>query len=864
MNYEILMPKRETDGLPTDKGRWQAMEVVPAEGYVPFDPDPAKGLLLERFERRVRSAPDDPAIVTDEATASLAALNGQANAVAHRVLDFGLPPKSVVALFMAHGPAKVAAAIGVMKAGVAYTTVDPVHNDRGVADLFSHSAASIIVTDGENAGRGRRLVASTVTTIDMADISARLTAQNPGVTVAADDWARVVYTSGSTGTPKAVIRTHGNERDFALATQALSKIGVGDRVAFLQNFWSSHVLGPLIAGATLHPFDLRREGLGAMKAWMQRQEITYCEGILTGFRQFLDTLEPADRFPAMRAMTVTGEPLHREDIERFDLVFEQRAALTNLHASTEHPMISSFTPDRSALPLLAGVVPLGFPTPGTNPVLLGENGDSVQQGAIGEVAVRGTMLGAGYLHDPALSAKVWQRDPAMPGGLIARTGDLAMMDAKGCLHGRGRADQQAKIRGYRVVPGEIENVLVEHPAIRAAAVVRDQIKPGSDRLVGYIIAQTDSVPTTSELRGYLGRRLPDYMVPAVFMPVTDFDLTASGKIDRRALPPPAIDIHARSGDVVAPANDVEATIKEIWEELLGVAGLSVEDDFFLIGGDSVLAMTMFLKMEQRLERQLPFESLWLQGSTIRALAKTVSGDVPETDWGQALPMQTNGDKPALFFVSKHAVPVFCLSLIPYLGADQPVFGLPAKGVSGDALPDRRIEDMAAHCIAMMRQAQPDGPYRIMGHSNGGLVAFEAAQTLRRQGVDVSKLVILDSGMPGSARSLAAKVLRRPFRALRFGGSLVGQALGLSAPGGSATRQAAQTSAHFRYRPKPYPGDAVLILASERLNTTELVQRWRRLIKGDLVVAEVPGDHISMLQEPGIGELARTLMRLLED
>jgi len=855
---------RSIDGKPieAESGQWKSLAVTPASGYEALE---APGeLLLERFERRVRSTPDDAAIVTDAVTVSLAALNGQANAVAHRILELGLGPKSVVALFMAHGPAKIAAAIGVMKAGSAYTIVDPVHTDRGVADLIGHSAASIIITDGDNAGRCRRLADSRLTMIDIADMVEIPVSENPGSPFTADDHARIVYTSGSTGSPKAVIRTHGNERDFALATLALSKIGAGDRVAFLQNFWSSHVLGPLIAGASLHPFDLRCEGLGAMKAWLQRHEISYYEGILTGFRQFLDTLEPTDQFPALRAVTVTGEPLRREDVERFDRAFDRRVALTNLYASAEHPMISSFTPDRSALPRSAGVVPYGFPMPGTDLVLVDDHGDAVPQGTVGEIAVRGTMLSAGYWHDADLSAKAWPPDGAIAGARIYRSGDLAVIDEAGCLHGRGRVDQQIKIRGHRVMPDEIENLLVEHPAIQAAVVMRGQINAGSDRLIGYIVGQSESVPTTSELRGFLYRRLPSHMVPSVFMPVKRFDLTATGKVDRRLLPPPKIDLHARIGDAVAPANDVEAVLKEIWEDQLGVEGLSVEDDFFLIGGDSVTAMTMFLKLEQRLERELPFESLWLQGSTIRALAKTISGEAPAADWGQALPLQTNGDKPALFFVSKHAVPVFCLSLIPYLGADQPVYGLPAKGVGGDALPDRRIEDMAMHCIEMIRQVQPDGPYRIMGHSAAGLVAYEIAQILHNQGMEVSKLVILDSGMPGSVGKMAGKVLRKPFKAVRFAGSLIGQALGFSAPEGPVTRNAAQTGALFRYRPRPYPGEANLILAAERQNTAEVVRSWRRLVKGGLVVAEVPGNHLTMLKEPQIGELARILIRQLED
>ena len=847
-----------------DKKSWQATEVVPAEGYVALDPNPAKGLLIDRFEQAVAAAPDRAAVVTDANTLTMAELNGQANAIACRLLEFDLPPNTLIALTMTHGTEKVAAAIGVLKAAAAYVRIDPALADQGVRDLYLHVETSIVLTDAENIDRTKRLAPPSAAVIDATKIVDHPVAENPTCPVAADSYHAVHYTSGSTGKPKGVIHTHGTEFNTVLSVAVGRKLGPGDRVAFMQGFWTSNLFGALISGASLHPFDLPREGLGAMRAWLLRHRITYYHGILTGFRQLLAALQPDDYFPDMRVVSVAGEPVRRADVDRLERAFPRNCALINQYGATEQPSMTDFSVDRSAMPSDGDILPIGFSAPFMDVVLVDENFDRVGRGVVGEIVTRGTEHSPGYWREPELSARIWPPDPAAPGQRLYRTGDLAVMDDDGCLHGRGRADQQVKIRGHRVVPDEIENLLVEHPAIQAAVVVRDQTDSGGDRLVGYITGESNTIPTTSELRGYLGRRLPDYMVPSVFMPVTGFNLTASGKVDRRALPPPAIDIHARSTDTVAPANEVEAAIKVVWEDLLGEEGLSVEDDFFLIGGDSVLAMTMFLRMEQRLERQLPFEGLWLQGSTIRALAKTVSDGVPEVNWGQALPLQTNGDKPALFVVSQRSMPVFCLSLIPYFGSDQPVYGLPARGVGGDAPPDRRIEDMAAHCIAMMRQVQPEGPYRVMGHSAGGLVAFEIAQVLDRQGADVSKLVLLDSDMPGSTGRLAGKVLRQPAKAVRYAGSLIGQAFGGGASSGSVTRKAAKNSAYFRYRPKPYAGEAILVVASERQNTAELAQRWRRLARGGLVVAEVPGDHISMLQEPGIGELARALMRVLED
>jgi len=810
------------------------------------------------------AAPDRAAVITDSETLTLADVNGQANAIAVRLSEIDAPANSIIALFMAHGSEKISAALGVLKASSAFVSVDPAHTDQGVRDLLSHATSTIVLADKQNHKRARRLAEPAAVVVDVSTLLDHAVTENPERTVTAESLLNISYTSGSTGNPKGVMRSHGSELSVAVSIWTLCKIGPGDRIAFFPGFWVNLLFGAMITGATIHPFALQQEGLEAMKEWLQRHHITFYCGILTGFRQLLATLQADAFFPDMRLVAVSGEPLHRADVERFDRAFPRDCAFMNRLASTEQHSMTGFSIDRRVLPTDSDIVPVGFPAPFLDVTLVDENANPVPPGAAGEITIRGTELSPGYWRNSELSAQVWRPDPATRGQRIFHSGDLAKLDANGCLRGLGRVDQQVKVRGHRVLPGEIENTLSEHPAIKAAVVVLDQVNFGTDRLVGYIVGETESIPTTSELRAYLGRRLPDYMVPSVFMPMPGFELTATGKVDRHALPPPKIDIEDRTGDAVAPANHDEIVLQEIWEELLDVQGISVEDDFFLIGGDSVMALTMFLQMEQRLGRQLPFESLWLHGSTIRALAMSITGQAPAANWDQALPLQTNGEKPVLFVVSMVSMPVYCLSLIEHLGADQPVYGLPAKGIGGDVLPDRRIEDMATHCLEMMRRVQPEGPYRIMGHSAAGLVAFEIARTLQVQGVEVSKLVILDSDMPGTAATLARGLLRKPFKAGRFAGSLLGQSLGLGAPDQPVNRKAARASAYFRYRPKPYTGGAILITSEERSEKVDLLENWRRLVTGDFIAAEVPGDHISMVQAPNVGKLARTLTRYLED
>jgi len=859
MDHEASHLSRQ-DGR--SENRWRATNVADPEGYASLADNPDDGFLINWFERTVAASPARMAVITNTDALTLADLNGRANAVAQRLLDEIHAPDVPIVLFMAHDAGKIAALIGIWKAGAAYVCVDPIHRDRGVKELFGHSRAAIVIVDRANKDRVRRLVDGDITVLEISTLLADPIARNPERAITSDTLSALEFTSGSTGQPKGVMHTHGYERDITIRTSEVTKFASGDRVMFTQNFWPAFLFGALIAGATVYPFDFRREGLSVMRTWLLRHRISGYDGMLTGFRQFLAALRPEDRFPDMRVVMVTGEPLQREDVERFDRAFPRQCSLINKYSATEQTLMSYLIIDRSSIPSNSDMVPIGVPAPGLQVRVVDKCANPVPPGTIGEITVSGPILSLGYWDNSNLTAKVFPPNERRPGWRTYHTGDLGVIDEDGLLHLHGRVDQQIKIRGHRVLPGEIENTLIEHPAIKAAAVVLDRADVAGDRLIGYVVGETLPVPTTSELRAFLGRRLPDHMVPSVFMPVPGFKLTTSGKVDRQALPPAMINIHGRAGAIVLPRDEVEAVLKEIWEGLLDEGGISVEDDFFLVGGDSLMALQMFQLAEQRLGRRLPFESLWLRGSTIRALATTINDEPTITDWDQALPMQTNGDKPILFVVSMALAPVYCLSLIPHLGADQPVFGLPALGVGDDPLPDRRIEDMAEHCISMMRRVQPDGPYRLMGHSAAGLVAFEIACRLRAENDDVSKLLLLDSDLPASIANMAGRVARQPVKAARYARSLVSQSLGLNAAADPDTAKAARVGAHFRYRPRPYGGEAILVTAAERLDNTNLVAAWRRLVPDGLVTMKVPGDHRSMIREPHVGQFGRTLLHLL--
>jgi len=745
-----------------------------------------------------------------------------------------------------------------------------------------------------------------------ADVPARDARPGP------EDVALVLSTSGTTSEPKRVPLSN---RNLLASVERLSSwlaLSAADRCLTVMPLFHIHglvccVLTPLLSGGRAYIV----EGLSPQAIWQELQEskatwMTAVPTIHSALYNYARNEGLSPNLPHLRFLRSSSAAMSPSLLEGLEAFFDVPVVEAYGMTEASHQMSSNPLPPgartRGSVGLAAS----------TDIAVLDADWNRLKPNDVGEVAIQGPSVTRGYENNAQANADCFREG-------WFRTGDEGFIDEAGYLTLTGRIKEMINRGGEKISPLEVDRVLSSNPLVmEAISFAIPHASLGEDVAAAIVLNKGADADAAAIIR-HAAQQLADFKVPKIIKFLQQIPKGATGKPQRIGLADrlglsgavselqekksearldsaratavrslwargldcphdvvdpgtgfvqqggdsltaarPIVDIHSRMGDAVAPANDVEAALKEIWEELLGKEWISVEDDFFLIGGDSVTAMTMFLKLEQRLERELPYESLWLQGSTIRALAKTISGEAPAADWGRAVPLQTNGDKPALFFVSNHAVPVFCLSLIPHFGADQPVYGLPAKGAGGDALPDRRIEDMAMRCIEMIRQVQPDGPYRIMGHSTAGLIAYEIAQILRNQGMEVSNLVILDSGMPGSAGKLAGKVLRKPFKAVRVAGSLIGQAFGFSAPKGLVTRNAWQTGALFRYRPRPYPGEAILILSAERRDTAELVRRWRRLVTGGLSVAEVPGDHLTMLQEPQIGELARTLMRLLDD
>ncbi|WP_460068175.1 amino acid adenylation domain-containing protein [Streptomyces sp. YKOK-I1] len=576
--------------------------------------------VVEVFEERVVLAPDAVAVVCGGVSLSYAELDAEANRLACHLRESGVGPESVVGVLLERGVGLMVGLLAVWKAGGGYVPLDPGLPGRRVAGMLADAGCRVLVTRGG----GPEGFAGTVVDVDAdAGVIASRSAERTGVRVDPDGVAYVVFTSGSTGRPKGVMVSHrglGNHVGWAARELAARGTGGGavfSSVAFdlvVPNVWA-----PLCVGQRVALFDAEG-GLDALGGWLVEQGPFSFLKLTPGHLEVLShQVSPEEAAGLAGVVVVAGEALPGGLAARWaGLLGEGR--LINEYGPTEasvgttvHPVPLSTDPD--------SVVPIGRALPGMRVYVLDGGLRPVPVGALGELYVGGVGVARGYAGRPGLTAERFVPDPfGGAGGRLYRTGDVVRWGVGGAVEFLGRADDQVKIRGYRVEPAEVGAVLAGCPLVRDAVVVA-RADGGETRLVGYVVASGVPGSVSGErLAAYLGEVLPEYMVPSVFVELEEIPLNANGKTDRGALPVP----EATAGDSahVAPRDEVEERIAELWQDVLGPVGFGVHDSFFKVGGNSILAIRLIAALRAEYEIDLPVRVLF-EGPTVAALAEAV-------------------------------------------------------------------------------------------------------------------------------------------------------------------------------------------------------------------------------------------------
>jgi amino acid adenylation domain-containing protein/non-ribosomal peptide synthase protein (TIGR01720 family) len=594
---------------------------------------PARGGLHRHFERQAARTPDAAAITAGDTTLTYAVLNARANGIARRLRSVGVTRGARVGICLDRGPDLVPAILGVLKAGAAYVPMDPNYPDERLAWLARDARIAALVSDARAETRLGPHVPRVVVLDEGGPVAAADRENLDGADVE-DDVAYVIYTSGSTGTPKGVPVTHRNVVDLMTAAVPLVDAGASDvwtlfhSVAFDFSVWE--IWGALLYGGRLVvvPYGVSRDP-AAFYALLREEGVTILSQTPSAFQQLMRVALDADGSSqgfGLRTIVFGGEALDVQALFPWLARFgDERPALINMYGITETTVHVTLRRIRHG-DVGAERSAVGRGMPGMHVYVLDDRLDPVPLGVPGEIYVGGTGVARGYWDLPALTASRFVPDPfesSMRGARLYRTGDLGRWRAGGDLEYLGRADQQVKLRGHRIELGEIEATLRGAPGV-GDAVVALSVDEAADnrRLVAYFVPRGDA-PAPDLLRAHLAARLPDYMVPSIFVPIARLPLTVNGKIDRRALPAPTAPL--ASAGYVAPRTGAEEILCGIWARVLGVERVGVEDHFFERGGDSIRVLQV-VALAREAGLRFTVQQM-LEHQTIASLLVQVGGDI---------------------------------------------------------------------------------------------------------------------------------------------------------------------------------------------------------------------------------------------
>ncbi|MFF8003486.1 non-ribosomal peptide synthase/polyketide synthase, partial [Streptomyces sp. NPDC007917] len=712
--------------------------------------------LADLFQAQAEATPHAVAVEAAGTRLTYQELHERANRLARHLVGEGAGPERFVALAVPPSTETLVALLAVLKSGAAYLPLDLKHPADRLAYALDDAAPLCVLTTTEAApllpDTGHpHLLLDTPETADTlaalpahpvtdADRKAPLHPRNPAYTI---------YTSGSTGRPKGVVVEQRSVATY-LAWARTSYHSVAGRAlvhsSISFDLTVTGLLAPLTRGGTVHLMDLdeRAHGEGHPPRPAFSKATPSHLALLA---------ELPEEFTPSSQLVLGGEALAGDVLD----AWRRRhpgVTVINEYGPTEATVGCTefrLEPGDHGSP---GPVPIGRPIHNTRVHVLDAALRPVPPGVHGELYIAGDLVTRGYLGRPGLTAERFVACPFEPGARMYRTGDVARWRTDGQLEFAGRADEQVKVRGFRVEPGEIAAVLAGHPSVRQAAVVAREDTPGDVRLVGYVVPAADDTaePDVRGLRAYAAERLPEHMVPAAVVAVAAVPLTPNGKLDQRALPAPsfAADTPGR-----APRTPREELLCELFAEVLGADRVGVDDNFFDLGGHSLLATRLVARVRGVLGVELSLRTLF-EAPTVAGLAERLDAGGGGNDLDVVLPLRTGGDRKPVFCVHAGSGLSWPYSgLLRYIDRDIPVYGIQARGLTGPEELPQSVEEMAEDYVEQILNVQPEGPYYLLGWSFGGIVAHSIAALLEKRGRHVGLLTLLDCFPvnPGSRRAV---------------------------------------------------------------------------------------------------------------
>ncbi len=713
------------------------------------------------FEAQVARTPDALAIVWGERRLTYSELNTRANYLACTLQQLGVGPEVRVGVCLERSPEQIIGILGVLKAGGAYVPLDPALPVERLMFMIEDVEAAVVVCQESL----QHVFTSAKTLVVYIDRILALTAELASITLptppvlSPDNAAYIIYTSGSTGRPKGVIIKHRSMVNFVEAAGQNYSIGSGDRVLQFASisFDTSveEIFTCLVRGATLVlRTDLMLGSIALFLATCQEWGVTVLN-LPTAYWHELSAMLDVQQLElpsSLRMVIIGGEKALPDRLASWQRRAGQHIRLFNTYGPTESTVVATLCSLETSL---VDDISIGRPLPNVQVYLLDRYGQPVPVGVPGEICIGGPGLARGYHNRPDLTAERFVPNPCVgtlfclgqPGDRLYKTGDRARFRSDGNIEYLRRIDEQVKLRGYRIEPGEIEAVLRKQAAVREAVVVVREQPNGDKRLLAYLVPQEPGLELSAqELRQALREQLPEYMVPTAFLPIEALPLTASGKVDRRALASLAPETLAVAHAYAEPRTPLERQLAQIWAAVLGCARVGIHDNFFELGGHSLLAVQVLAHVHDEMQQNLSLGNFF-QAQTVAEMALLLEG-ASDAQLTCLLPMKTTGTRPPLFCF--HPVGGDILSygpLVACLAPDQPCYALQSRALLGNAPELDSLEAMASEYVAAMRSQQPEGPYYLLGWSMGGVIACAVAAELEKLQQKVAFVALLDAYLP---------------------------------------------------------------------------------------------------------------------
>ncbi|MGA8595614.1 MAG: non-ribosomal peptide synthetase, partial [Bryobacteraceae bacterium] len=740
----------------------------------------------------------------------------------------------------------------------------------------------------------------------------------PDVPGAPSDLAYIMYTSGSSGAPKGIMIEH---RGIVRLVSEPNYVNLSPEETILQlaplSFDAStfEIWGALANGSRLVIAPGEKPSLSDIARCLEQCKVTTL-WLTSGLLNAMVDVHPRALWQ-VKQLLAGGDVLSPHHVRRAIDAMENGCVI-NGYGPTENTTFTCCHRVRME-DTIASSIPIGVPINGTDVYLLNSDLRAVSGSEVGEIYIGGQGLARGYWNRPELTAEKFIDNP-FPGKDSARlymSGDLGHYNSRGEIEFDGRVDLQVKVRGFRVEPGEIEFVINSLSGIASSVVVAKQAASGDKRLACYFVRKGGAQVSAADLETLAREKLPGYSVPSEFLEIERIPLSENGKVDRRLLAqdqtnrpsgnatgsvqagPEGAPVFVRDSRIDA-AGQLELELIGMVKQLLRVPDVSLDDDFFRLGGDSLLAARFFSRIESRFGKKLPLATM-LEARSVRSLAQVIRDNNWVPPWSSLVPLKTSGARPPLFLVHPIGGNVLTYSgLAEGLPADQPLYALQAAGLDGESPAASSLEEMASHYLRAIRTRQEEGPYYLGGFSAGGIVALEMARQLERAGDRVALLAVFEAIIDPPLRSLLhdnqllesyrrlARIaewnlnylkrtgftdfIQKKFRNLKMNGRIAAfEAL---------TRLSSRTGARWavpsplppeeaflyaisKYEPGAFTGYTVLFKTQDSdLYSADPMLGWKAIATGDLEIHQVPGDHDTMLRSPQLELVVEQVAKVL--